>query len=292
MKMDIERLKKRKEKLGYTNEEVARLSGVPLSTVQKVFGNITKQPRRDTVIALARVLDPSMANRLQSGAPVVRDDMAREAELAYRVERGDIESPDEYGKKFAEKEQGEYTLEDYYLIPDDRRVELIDGRIYDLTAPGSPHQIVVGEVLFQLKMCVREHGMDCIPLTAPVDVQLDRDEKTMLQPDVLILCDKRKLIRRCIYGAPDFVLEVLSPSTRSKDQIVKLKKYMEAGCREYWIVDIESRRIMVYDFRTNDWPKLYSFEDDIPVGISDGKCRVGLGGIIEMLESIPEEANG
>ena len=93
--------------------------------------------------------------------------------------------------------------------------------------------------------------MDCIPLTAPVDVQLDRDEKTMLQPDVLILCDKRKLIRRCIYGAPDFVLEVLSPSTRSKDQIVKLKKYMEADCREYWIVDIENRRIVVYDFRTN-----------------------------------------
>ena len=88
------------------------------------------------------------------------------------------------------------------------------------------------------------------------------------------------------------MLEVLSPSTRSKDQIVKLKKYMEAGCREYWIVDIESRRIMVYDFRTNDWPKLYSFVDDVPVGISDGKCRVGLGGIIEMLESIPEEANG
>lgn len=289
MKMDIERLKKRKQELGYTNEEVARLSGVPLSTVQKVFGNVTKQPRRDTIIALARVLSPSMANRLQSGGDVIKAGMVKEAEFAYRIESGSVASPDEYGKRFTEKEQGEYTLEDYYLIPDERRVELIDGRIYDMTAPESTHQIVVGEVLFQLMMCVREHAMNCLPLCAPVDVQLDRDEKTMVQPDVMILCDMSKLIQRCIYGAPDFVMEVLSPSTKSKDMIVKLEKYMGAGCREYWIVDIEGGRIIVYNFETEDWPKFYSLGETVPVGISNGLCKIDLSGITGLLEQIPDE---
>ena len=290
--MDIERLKKRKEQLGYTNEEVARLSGVPLSTVQKVFGNITKQPRRDTVIALARVLDPLMANRLQSGGDVVRAGMVKEAEFAYRVERGDIKTPDEYGKKFKDKEQGEYTLEDYYLIPDDRRVELIDGRIYDMTTPHATHQMITGEIYRQLSNCRIEHGILCLPMIAPVDVQLDRDEKTMVQPDVLILCDMDKLIGRCIYGAPEFVLEVLSPSTRSKDQIVKLKKYMEAGCREYWVVDKENEKVTVYDFGTEDWPKVWSFDDEVPVGVSEGMCRIDFSMVKDLLTRFPvrEEA--
>ncbi len=272
--MDTERLKKRKEQLGYTNEEVARLSGVPLSTVQKVFGNITKQPRRDTVIALARVLDPAMANRLQSGADVVKAGMIKEAEFAYRVENGKIASLEEYGKEFAGKAQGEYTLEDYYLLPDDRRVELIDGVIYDMTAPSAAHQIVIGEVHFQLKNCRKEYGMECMPFLSPCDVQLDRDDKTMVEPDMLIVCDMDKVAGRCVYGAPDFVMEVLSPSTRSKDQILKLKKYKEAGCREYWIVDIENERISVFDFESENWPKIYSFKDEVPVAISEGLCKI------------------
>lgn len=282
--MDINRLKERKKALGYTNEEVARLSGVPLGTVQKAFGNVTGQPRRKTMIALAKVLDPDMANMLQSGEvsssgniPDVSGEMpaVKEAQAAYSAV-----STETVTRK---KKQGEYTLEDYYAIPDDRRVELINGTIYDMTAPSSYHQLVAGEVHHQLVLCRGSHDIDCMPFISPIDVQLDKDERTMVEPDVIIVCDKDMITRRCIYGAPDFVLEVLSPSTRSKDQILKLKKYMEAGCKEYWIVDIENRKVTVFVFEEENWPKTYSFTDNIPVAISKGYCKIDFSKVDDLL---------
>lgn len=264
--MDIERLKKRKRALGYTNEDVAKLTGVPLGTVQKIFAGVTKTPRRETIIALARVLDHDLANNLQSdGASLIRESLA-----AYDAHFGDSDKG-KYGNK---KQQGEYTLEDYYLIPDERRVELIDGVIYDMNGPSFEHQLTAGEIYHQMKNCAESHNMTCFPAIAPLDVQLDRDEKTMVQPDVIIICDKDKIISRCVYGAPEFVLEVLSKSTRKKDQIIKLKKYLEAGCKEYWIVDTKNEKVFVYDFEEENWPKVYSFDDNVPVGISEGLCEI------------------
>ena len=143
-----------------------------------------------------------------------------------------------------------------------------------MTASLSEHQLAAGEIYHQLKSCAEEHDMPCIPAIAPFDVQLDKDEKSMLQPDVMIACDEELLQRRGIYGAPEFVLEVLSPSTRSKDQVIKPKKYQEAGCEEYWIVDIENRRVLVYLFKNENWPDIYSFDDRVPVGISEGLCEI------------------
>ena len=107
-------------------------------------------------------------------------------------------------------------------------------------------------------------------MIAPLDVQLDRDDRTMVQPDVLVVCDRSKVVRRCVYGAPDFVVEILSPSTWEKDMYVKLGKYESAGVREYWIVDPKKKRVLVYDFEHTDFPALYTFTDQIPVGIFDG----------------------
>ncbi|MBR6473670.1 MAG: Uma2 family endonuclease [Firmicutes bacterium] len=254
--MDIERLKKRKAELGYTNKDIAELSGVPLGTVQKVFGTVTKTPRRDTYLALAAVLDPEYVYNVQSNANYVR-----EIALAY----------DAVVKK---KKQGEYTIEDYYALPDERRVELIDGVIYDMISPTGEHQIIAGEVYCQLMACAEEHGMECMPFISPIDVQLDRDKKTMVQPDVIIVCDLGLMTKRVVYGAPEFVMEVLSPSTKSKDILIKLRKYKEAGCREVWIVDPDKKTVTVYDFRDEDWPDIYTFDDSVPVAISEGKCSV------------------
>lgn len=280
--MDIKRLKERKKHYGYTNEDVARLSGVPLGTVQKVMGETTKSPRRDTVLMLARVLDPEMAYQIEKEAGYVREEA-----FAYYAESG--ESDSEPVKVFKEKEQGEYTLEDYYLIPDERRVELIDGVIYDMTAPRASHQLIAGEVYRQLSNCAIEHDMECFPMIAPVDVQLDRDNRTMVQPDVIIICDKELLTRRVVFGAPEFVLEVLSPSTRSKDLVLKLNKYQNAGVKEYWVVDYANRRIMVYCFDDDKWPMIYSFDDKIPVGVSQGLCEIDFTEVTKRTEFIPEQ---
>ena len=85
-------------------------------------------------------------------------------------------------------------------------------------------------------------------MAAPMDVQLDCDDKTMVQPDVMVVCDRDKITRKCIYGAPDLAVEILSDSTKKKDMYVKLGKYMEAGVREYWLVDPKGKKVIVYDF--------------------------------------------
>ena len=253
--MDIERLKKKKAELGYTNKDIAELSGVPLSTVQKIFGTATKTPRRETYLALARLLDPEGADSIRNDASYVREEA-----VPYEVYR--------------EKRQGEYTVEDYYAFPDDIRVELIDGVIYYMTAPTSYHQLIAGEVHRQLWDCAEAHGSDCFPFMSPIDVQLDRDERTMVQPDVIIVCGKDLMRKKVIYGAPEFIMEVLSPSTKDKDLLIKLSKYRKAGCQEVWMVDPDKRRVTVYDFTSDSWPDIYSFDEHVPLAISEGKCEI------------------
>ena len=265
--MDIERLKRRKRELHLTNEEVSRLTGVPLGTVQKVLGRTTKNPRKETLIALAKLLDPQLARELETGSSMVQ-----EHPLPY--------------DPVPTKNPGEYTLEDYYALPEDQRAELIDGTIYDMTAPSFEHQIIAGEIHAQLLRCTEEHRMPCMPGIAPIDVQLDRDDRTMVQPDVIIAFDPELNIGRCLYGAPEFVLEVLSPSTRAKDQVLKLSKYKNAGCLEYWIVDPENKRVLVYCFLDDNWPQVYSFADRLPVRVSNSLCSIDFTVISEKLQKL------
>ena len=118
-------------------------------------------------------------------------------------------------------------------------MELIDGVLYDMAAPTGIHQVVGGEIHAMLREYIRSKKGRCLPMYSPIDVQLDCDNKTIVQPDVLVLCDTSRLSGNTIWGAPDFVVEVLSKSTRKKDMFVKLNKYMNAGVREYWMVDFD-----------------------------------------------------
>ena len=123
--MTIEEMKERKKELGLSNETLAQLSGVPFSTVQKIFSGKTTAPRQRTIEALERVL------RTVSG---IKNPQPREKGLVLR----------ETAPAYVCKKQGEYTLEDYYAIPDERRVELIDGEIFDMAAPSAEHQLILG----------------------------------------------------------------------------------------------------------------------------------------------------
>ena len=119
---------------------------------------------------------------------------------------------------------------------------------------------------------------------SPVDVQLDCDNKTMVQPDVLIICDPKKIQRFGIFGAPDFVLEVLSPSTRKKDLTLKLNKYIEAGVREYWVIDPEKKILIVYDFAEEGLPCIYPLEGEVGLAIYEEKLKINLTKIAEIIE--------
>ena len=178
--------------------------------------------------------------------------------------------------------QGEYTLEDYYALPDEKRVELIDGVFYDMASPGSIHQILAGAIHAEFLSDIRRNRGNCVPLISPMDVQIEKDEKTIVQPDVMIVCDREKFQNGIIYGAPDLVVEILSKSSRSRDCIIKLKKYYESGVREYWIVDPVKREITVYRFGDGEFQsKIYDSFASVPVGIFNDACAVDFNEIFD-----------
>ena len=262
--MTIEQMRIRKRELGYSYEQIADMAHLPLGTVQKVLGGITKSPRYDTLQALEAVFSDSGDGLLREENAVYETNCVREVAAIYQA-----------------KKPGEYTIDDYMSLPDDERVELIDGVFYDMAAPMTIHQFVSGEIFAILKDYVRTNKGKCIPFSAPTDVQLDCDDKTIVQPDVFVICNRDKLNYRRVFGAPDFVVEVLSPTTSKKDAVIKLGKYCNAGVREYWMVDLKKKRVFVYDFENDACPAIYTFDDAVPVSIFDGKCKVDFKEIYE-----------
>ena len=189
----------------------------------------------------------------------------------------------------AGKKQGEYTLEDYYALPDERRVELIDGVIYDMSAPTFVHQDISGLIYSDLRQQIKQHGGDCMPMYAPVDVRLDCDDKTMVQPDVLILCDHSKICKWGIMGAPDFCLEIISPSTARKDYIKKLQKYTDAGVKEYWIIDPIRKMLIAYHWKDDYLPHMYPLQGEVGLELYDGAIKVDLDEVAGTIREYPEE---
>lgn len=187
------------------------------------------------------------------------------------------------------KKQGEYTLEDYSALPDEERWELIDGYLIRMDSPTTEHQIILGNLYIAFRKCIDDHHAPCKVLFAPMDVQLDMDDRTIVEPDLIVLCDSEKLRKKRLFGAPDLLVEILSPSTRSKDTIWKNRKYKRAGVKEYWMVDPEKRKVLVnlYEKTEGEYrSKLYSFDEEIPVGISGGECRIDFVPILRELEEL------
>lgn len=253
--MTIEEMKRIKNEREYTNEYISRISGVPLATVQKIFAGQTKSPRYDTMQALERVLTDDYFEL----RPSERIGEVREEVFKYEV-----------------KKQGEYTIADIEDLPEDCRVELIDGHIYIMESPTYTHQEFIMWMAYELKSFVKKTKGQCRPLASPLDVQLDKDDKTLMEPDLMVVCDREKITRKRIFGAPEMIVEVLSPSTRKRDLTTKVEKFQRAGVREYWIVDLDKERVIVYDFKDADVMHIYTFDDEIPVAIWDGKCVIDM----------------
>ena len=284
--MTITEMNERKRELGYTDARISELSGVPLSTVRKVLGGITKAPRYDTIKALEKVLGKETAGSGYNSR--ISDNETTAFSYDSCMTSGAPQGVREVQPAYSTKKQGEYTLEDYLAIPDERRVELIDGVIYDMSSPLGHHQIIAGQIYFHLVSYISGKGGPCIPFIAPIDVQLDCDDKTIVQPDVLILCDRSKYTPQRIVGAPDFVVEVLSKSTREKDMFLKLNKYRSAGVREYWMVDPDKKNVMVYHFENDDDLSVYTFRDKVPVGIYGGDCVIDFAPIDDYVSQLPK----
>ena len=162
-----------------------------------------------------------------------------------------------------------YTVDDIYALPDGQRAELIDGQMYMMAPPNTKHQRIVGNLYAAIHHYIKAKGGSCEVFPAPFAVFLNKDSKNYVEPDITVICDKDKLDDVGCNGAPDWVIEVVSPSDPQRDYDVKLFKYRTAGVREYWIVDSRRKNVTVNYFEGNLLNIQYSFEATIKVNIYD-----------------------
>ena len=244
----IEELKQLKARYGLTYEDIRQNCTLSISTIQKAFGGINKHPRHSTLEELSIAMDRLIPDH---------------ANVSY----------DDYIK---------------LNLPDGMRVELIDGVIYEMSAPTLTHQTISFYFARTFDDFIRKNKGKCKVYISPVDVRLEfaTTDMTVVQPDVLVICDRSKdEDKKTVKGAPDYILEVLSPSSRKIDTNLKLRKYRETGVREYWIVDYDSGVVIKNVFTDGEWTKIYTTSDVVPVEIYDGKLEIDFNDLRKYVES-------
>lgn len=248
--MTIKEMQERKRELGFTNEMLSQVSGVPLSTVQKVLGGITLSPRRSTVEALSAALSEARKNPgryiTEDSQPLLLHDSAAANTSKDRL----------------------YTIKDIEALPEDVRAELIDGKIYYMNPPVRIHQHIIVKMLVTISNYISDHNGSCEVYPSPFGVYLFGETgRDLLEPDLVVICNPDCLHDKGCMGAPDWVMEVVSPSTKSRDYAIKLFKYRTAGVKEYWIVNPEKRIVNVYLFGEEEVVNIYGFDEVIPFSL-------------------------
>ena len=162
-----------------------------------------------------------------------------------------------------------YTIDDIYALPDGDRAELIDGQLYSMAPPSRRHQDILSFLHLAIGNYITQNNGGCKVYPAPFAVFLSADDSKYLEPDISVICDKDKLDERGCNGAPDWIIEIVSPSSCPMDYYTKLSLYRFAGVREYWIVDPMKQTILVYDMEHSAAPAIHSFSDSIKVNIYD-----------------------
>ena len=161
-----------------------------------------------------------------------------------------------------------YTINDILALPEGQRAELIDGVIYDMAPPSRIHQRLVLNISRIIADHIDQRRKDCEINISPFGVYPGNDNKNYLEPDIIVVCDKKKLDNTGCHGAPDWIIEVVSPGTRQMDYMRKLFLYHRSGVLLYWIVDPSDNTVTVYDFKA-DTMERYLFTDSIPVAICE-----------------------
>ena len=148
------------------------------------------------------------------------------------------------------KSENNYTIDDIYALRDGERAELIDGKIYYMAPPSTGHQRLLNYISTEINL-------------------LSENNRNYVEPDISVICDRDKITDQGCNGAPDWVIEIVSPGSRKMDYYKKLFKYRTAGVREYWVVDPDKKCVTVYSFDADNMEE-YLFGEEIPAGIYEG----------------------
>ena len=243
--MDIFELKEKKKLAGLTNQEIADLSGIPFSTINKIFSGATKNPRYSTLLAIEEVISTKAKIPFTYNENSYPAMMVQEAASPYMCKAR------------------AYNIEDIEKIEEGVRAELIKNTLYMLASPSRIHQYLLSKMMFQIMNHIDKNQGKCHVYPAPFDVKLFGNDLAVVQPDITVICDTDKLTDRGCSGAPDWIIEIVSESNFKHDYVTKMIYYQMAGVREYWIVDPEEKRVYVHCFENPKNSGIYSFEDTI-----------------------------
>lgn len=174
------------------------------------------------------------------------------------------------------------TLEQYEALPEDKRAEVFDGVVYDTASPSQIHQSLSIQLSTVINNYLLQKKRSCSIFNAPFDVKLSEYPLVIVQPDIMVVCDKDKLDGKRCNGAPDFIIEIVSPGNPSDDYIRKLYYYKNYGVREYWIVDPKRKTITINYFEGNIVSVQYPFDSIIKVNICED-LLINFSDIAELL---------
>lgn len=166
------------------------------------------------------------------------------------------------------KGKWQYTVADIEALPEGVQAELIDGELFvRMESPSVNHQDILMGLSFQIEAYIQRKKGKCHVYTSKLGVRIKKDIHNYVEPDITLICDEEILEEKGCYGAPDLVIEVVSPSNRKMDYVRKLALYHEAGVREYWIVDPKHQQVTVYCWEQSEQPVLHPFSERIKVGV-------------------------
>ena len=174
-----------------------------------------------------------------------------------------------------------YTSKDYWELPEGERAGLIDGRLYAMAPPNRIHQELVSGFHYTLRTHINNSNGSCKIYPAPFAVNLDADDKSWVEPDISVICDSNKLTDRGCSGAPDLIVEIVSPSSRKMDYVWKAGLYMDAGVREYWIVDPVKECTTKYYFEEDSAPVIVPFSAELKAEIYQKQLSICIAGLLE-----------
>jgi len=170
-------------------------------------------------------------------------------------------------------ENRRYTYADYLEWEGPERYQLINGEVFQMASPSVAHQALLMGLSSKFDNWLQ--GKPCKAFAAPLDVRLfpkkDKSDNTVVQPDLLVVCDKDKLGKGSVNGAPDLVIEIVSPSNTHSELFLKFQYYLKAGVREYWIIDPEGKKVQVHIYENGHYiSTAYENNDHIAVTVLPG----------------------
>lgn len=263
--MNIEGLKRRKKALKLTNKDIAELTGIPVSTVNKIFSGATKSPRYDTLLAIEdaigkKEIQSDKITRYEYGVSTDNPMMVRETSN-YALNT----------RKYTEKDLDE--------LPPGNFAELMDGILYFKGMPSLTHERMIARIRTVIDRYIETHHGECETFSSHFAMRLrdeeNAEETNVLLPDIMVVCNPDLLTEELCDGPADWVIEVASPYNSKNDYQKKAYHYRVGGVREYWIVDSQKRIVTVFNYESERMERMegitiYSFEEEIPVMIYPG----------------------